>query len=84
MTGHRTFTHLPVEGPLAVVEVADAWLVVREECPDDWLALFEKSGGAESREGAWGLARLYNRRLAVSDRAEGGASDFTRPSRASG
>lgn len=53
-----------VDGRLAVVEEGTAFVVVREEAPEDWLARFEKSPGFPAREWAENMARLYNRRLA--------------------
>jgi hypothetical protein len=55
-----------VEGELAVVEAADAFLVVRAEDPGDWLARFEKGGGFPAREWAQNMARVYNRRLRLA------------------
>ena len=51
-------------GRLAVREEEAAYLVVREEDPDDWLARFEKDGGFPAREWAENMASVYNRRLA--------------------
>jgi hypothetical protein len=50
-------------GPLAVREETTAFLVVRSEDPDDWLARFEKGGGFPAREWAENMAHVYNRRL---------------------
>lgn len=55
---------LQVEGRLAVREEGDAFLVVRETDPEDWLARFEKGGGFPAREWAENMARVYNLRLA--------------------
>ena len=52
-----------VEGILAVREEEAAFLVVRAEDPDDWLARFEKSDGFPAREWAENMVRVYNRRL---------------------
>ena len=52
-----------VHGRLAVREEEAAFLVVREEDPDDWLARFEKGGGFPAREWAENMARVFNRRL---------------------
>ena len=52
-----------VDGRLAVREVRAAFLVVREEDPDDWLARFEKEEGFPAREWAENMARVFNRRL---------------------
>ena len=52
-----------VDGTLAVREVEKAYLVVRSEDPEDWLARFEKSPGFPAREWAENMARVYNRRL---------------------
>ena len=54
-----------VEGRLAVREEAGAFLVVREDAPEDWLARFEKADGFAAREWAQNMARVYNRRLDV-------------------
>jgi hypothetical protein len=53
----------PVEGRLAVSEEAAAFLVVRAEDPEDWLARFEKDGSFPARAWAENMARVYNRRL---------------------
>ncbi len=55
-----------VDGPLAVREEDGAFLVVREDDPDDWLARFEKGGGFPARAWAENMAATYNRRLAGS------------------
>ena len=52
-----------VEGRLAVREEAEAFLVVREGDPEDWLARFDKSNGFPAREWAHNMVRVYNRRL---------------------
>ena len=52
-----------LEGRLAVREEAGAFLVVREDDPEDWLARFEKADGFAAREWAQNMARVYNRRL---------------------
>ena len=52
-----------VEGRLAVREEAGAFLVVREDAPEDWLARFEKADGFAAREWAQNMARVYNRRV---------------------
>jgi hypothetical protein len=51
-----------VDGRLAVREEAAAFLVVREEDPDAWLARFEKGEGFPAREWAENMARVFNRR----------------------
>ena len=51
------------DGRLAVREDAAAFLVVREEDPDDWLARFEKEEGFPAREWAENMTRVFNRRL---------------------
>ena len=51
-------------GRLSVREEETAFLVVREEDPDDWLARFEKDGDFPAREWAENMADVYNRRLA--------------------
>jgi len=50
-------------GRLAVREEGAAFLVVREEDPEDWLARFEKGEGFPAREWAENMARVFNRRL---------------------
>ena len=50
-------------GRLAVREEETAFLVVREEDPDDWLARFDKADGFPAREWAKNMARVFNRRL---------------------
>ena len=52
-----------IEGRLAVREEAGAFLVVREDAPEDWLARFEKADGFAAREWAQNMARVYNRRV---------------------
>ena len=58
-----------MEGRLAVREEAGAFLVVREDDPEDWLARFEKADGFAAREWAQNMVRVYNRRLALRFRA---------------
>jgi hypothetical protein len=53
-----------VDGKLAVREEDEAFLVVREEDPADWLARFDKGGGFPAREWAENMANVYNRRRA--------------------
>ncbi len=55
--------HKRVEGRLVVREERAAFLVVRAEDPDDWLARFEKGNDFPAREWAENMARVYNRRL---------------------
>ena len=55
--------NLQVEGRLSVREEETAFLVVREEDPNDWLARFEKDGDFPAREWAENMANVYNRRL---------------------
>ncbi|MGH3145189.1 MAG: hypothetical protein ACRDTR_05245 [Rubrobacter sp.] len=55
--------HPQVEGRLVVREEEAAFLVVRAEHPDDWLARFEKGDGFPAREWAENMASVYNRRL---------------------
>jgi hypothetical protein len=50
-------------GALAVREEGAAFLVVRAEDPDDWLARFEKSPDFPAREWAENMVSVYNRRL---------------------
>ena len=52
-----------MHGRLTVREESAAFLVVREEDPDDWLARFEKEDGFPAREWAENMARVFNRRL---------------------
>gem|GEM_PF-974526 len=52
-----------VAGRLAFREEETAFLVVREEDPDDWLARFDKGGGFPAREWAENMVRVFNRRL---------------------
>jgi hypothetical protein len=53
-----------VEGRLAVREDEAAFLVVREEDPEDWLVRFDKGGDFPAREWAENMVSVYNRRLA--------------------
>ena len=55
--------HPQVEGKLAVREEDEAFLVVREEVPGDWLARFDQGDGFPARAWAEKLVRVYNRRL---------------------
>ena len=50
-------------GRLAVREEEAAFLVVRADDPDDWLARFQKGDGFPAREWAENMARVFNRRL---------------------
>ena len=52
-----------IDGPLVVREDEGAFLVVREEDPEDWLARFEKGGGFPARAWAENMARVFNGRL---------------------
>jgi hypothetical protein len=52
-----------VGGKLAVREEDEAFLVVRAEDPDDWLARFEKEKGFPAREWAENMVSVFNRRL---------------------
>lgn len=52
-----------VDGKLAVREERAAFLVVREEDPDDWLARFDKDGDFPARQWAENMVRVFNRRL---------------------
>ncbi len=54
---------LQLSGALAVREEGAAFLVVRAEDPDDWLARFEKSQAFPAREWAENMVSVYNRRL---------------------
>jgi hypothetical protein len=54
-----------VDGTLAVRETKGAYLVVRSEDPDDWLARFEKGADFPAREWAENMASIYNRRLSL-------------------
>ena len=50
-------------GALAVREEGAAFLVVRAEDPDDWLARFEKSQDFPAREWAENMVSIYDRHL---------------------
>ena len=52
-----------VDGTLTVRETEGAYLVVRSEDPDDWLARFEKGADFPAREWAENMVSVYNRRL---------------------
>jgi len=54
---------LQEDGRLAVREEVAAFLVVRADDPEDWLARFEKSESFPAREWAENMVRVYNRRL---------------------
>ena len=54
-----------VDGRLAVREEEEAFLAVREEDPEDWLARFDKADDFPAREWAHNMVRVYNRRLAL-------------------
>jgi hypothetical protein len=55
---------LQIDGRLAVREEEGAFLVVRADDPEDWLARFERDGAFPAREWAENMAHVYNRRLA--------------------
>lgn len=55
--------HFPVDGRLAVLEEQDAFVVVQQGNPEDWLARFEKVPGFPAREWAENMVRVYNRRV---------------------
>jgi hypothetical protein len=55
--------HQEVDGKLTVREERAAFLVVREEDPDDWLVRFDKDNGFPAREWAENMVRVFNRRL---------------------
>lgn len=57
---------LQVDGPLAVREEQNGFLVVRREDPGDWLARFEKSPDFPARAWAENMVNVYNRRLEES------------------
>jgi hypothetical protein len=69
-----------VDGRLAVREEEAAFLVVREEDPDDWLARFEKEEGFPAREWAENMARVFNRRLEQREAGGPPTPPGTRPS----
>jgi len=50
---------------LAVHEEEEAFLVIREGDPEDWLARFDKENGFPARAWAENMVRVYNRRLAL-------------------
>ena len=52
-----------MDGKLAIREERAAFLVVREEDPDDWLVRFDKDGCFPAREWAENMVRVFNRRL---------------------
>ena len=52
-----------VDGKLAVREEKEAFLVVREEDPSDWLARFDKGDDFPARAWAENMVHVYNRRL---------------------
>ena len=52
-----------VDGKLAIREERAAFLVVREEDPDDWLVRFDKDGSFPAHEWAENMVRVFNRRL---------------------
>jgi hypothetical protein len=54
-----------VDGRLAVREEEEAFLVVREADPDDWLVRFDKGEGFPAGKWAENMVRVYNRRLAL-------------------
>lgn len=57
---------LQVDGRLAIIEEEAAFLVVRDDDPDDWLVRFEKSPDFPARAWAENMVNVYNRRLAES------------------
>jgi hypothetical protein len=56
-------TGLPGHGRLTVLEERDAFVVVREEDPGDWLTRFEKNQDFPARAWAENMVRVFNRRL---------------------
>ncbi len=56
--------NLQGNGRLAVREEETAFLVVRADDSEDWLARFEKDGDFPAREWAENMVHVYNRRLA--------------------
>lgn len=70
---------LPLHNPLVAVENAEAWWVVVDENPEDWLVRFEKSETFEAGEWAFNMVRTFNSRLDAAeertDRGEPGSSD---------
>jgi hypothetical protein len=54
-----------VDGTLAVRETEGAYLVVRSEDPEDWLARFEKGPRFPAREWAENMVSVFNRRLSL-------------------
>lgn len=54
----------PIDGELSVIARDDAYLVVVEEDPDDWLVRFENADGFDARGWAENMARVYNGRRA--------------------
>ena len=68
-----------MDGPLAVREEGEAFLVVREEDPDDWLARFEKGGGFPARRWAENMVRVFNARMSGPPAPSGARPDGHRP-----
>lgn len=69
---------MQVDGELSVVEERDAFLVIKADDPEDWLARFEKSSDFPAREWALNMVHVYNRRLS-RDSGEPPTSPGMRP-----
>lgn len=52
----------PIDGDLSVLELDEAYLVVIEDDPDDWLVRFEKAEGFDAAEWAGNMTNVYNKR----------------------
>ncbi len=63
-------------GRLIVIEAPDAYVVVREEDPEDWLCRFARTPGFPAREWAENMAGIYNRRLAEAEQGSQHAIDW--------
>lgn len=53
---------VPIDAELSVVEQSDAFLVVVEDDPEDWLVRFDRADDFDARGWAENMARIYNQR----------------------
>jgi hypothetical protein len=56
---------LPVDRPLMVVELADAYIVTIAGDRDDWLVRFARTDGIDAAGWAEHMVQTYNHRLAA-------------------
>jgi hypothetical protein len=71
---------LPLDRPLDAIEDHDAWWVVVDHEPEDWLVRFEKNASFDASDWAFNMVRTFNSRLRASElyRQEGGTGSVVR------